>query len=103
MAGTRTVSGSNVTYDFKWVGPTARLDAIGDGAAHWLWDHGYGDHGTAEVPVAYASLTVTQKLAILDAHLAQVLTDAATAYKSQSDQDAARIAADAYATSNYGL
>lgn len=103
MAGTRTVSGSNVTYDFKWTAATTRLDAIADAAAHWIFDHGAGDHGTIEAPILYASLSAAQKLALLDAHLARVITDAATAYKSQADQDAARAAAAVYTGENYGL
>lgn len=103
MAGTRTTTGANTTYKFEWTKATASIDAIADAAAHYLWDHGYGDHGAEEAPILYSDLTVAQKLAILNAHLAKVLTDAATTYKSNTDQDEARIAADEYAKTNYTL
>ena len=100
MAGTRTVNGLNTTYKFEWTSATARIDAIADGAAHQLWNDGYGNHAEG---VLYVNLTVTQKLAMLDLYLAKVLTDLATTYKITLDRDAAMVAAGEYAKSNYEL
>jgi len=103
MAGTRTTTGTNTTYRFQWTAATARIDAIADGAARWFWRHGAGNHGTDDAPITYDSLSITEKVAILDAHIAQVMTDAATAEKSVADQESARLAADQYSKDNYRL
>ena len=93
MAGTRTGSGSTTTYTFSWTG--ANLDAIADAAARRI----YATTGNTD----YDALTIQQKVNILDGYIAQTLTDIAAAYKRDTDMQAAMMAADAYARSNYGL
>ena len=49
-------------------------------AVHYLWDHGIGDHGTPEEPIAWDDLTNQNKLTILVSHWKRVTMDAAKAY-----------------------
>ena len=90
MALTRTTSNSNATYTFKYTATTAIIDKKADQAAHYLFDVGYGDHGTDEAPKTYDMLTATEKRAILDKHVLQVILDASKAYRVNSDMDASR-------------
>jgi len=90
MALTRTISNGNATYTFKYTAVTAVIDKKADQAAHYLFDVGYGDHGTDESPKTYEMLTPAEKLAILDKHVLQVILDASKAYRVNADMDASR-------------
>ena len=90
MALTRTISNGNATYTFKYTAITAIIDKKADQAAHYLFDAGYGDHGTEEVPKTYDMLTATEKRAILDKHVLQVILDASKAYRVNADMDVSR-------------
>ena len=90
MALTRTVNGSNATYKFLYTATTAIMDKKADQAAHYLFDIGYGDHGTEEVPKTYDMLTATEKRAILDKHVLQVILDASKAYRVNADTSVSR-------------
>lgn len=91
MAGTFIVNGTSTTIAFTYTAPTTTVLAIVPAAAHYLWDHGYGDHGTEEIPIEFADLTNQQKLNLVDAYIRQTIIDLANTYKSIAAQDAARL------------
>jgi len=61
-------------------------------AAHWLYDHGRGDHGDEETPLTWDDLTNAQKLAIIDVEVRSHLIECAKAYNVNTAADAARVA-----------
>ena len=73
VAGQRTI-----TYT-KTIASAKMLD-LGEKAAHYLFDVGYGNHGTLEAPRLWAVITPQEKLDILDKYLSEVLRDAARSY-----------------------
>lgn len=92
MTGKFTVSGSNTTVEFSYTALTATIQSIVGGCAEYLWEHGYGDHGTSENPILFTSLSNQQKLDLVDAHVKNVIVDAANTQKSVKAQEAARVA-----------
>ena len=80
MAGNFTVTGSNTEVSFKWTKSTAKMQSLITSAAHYLWDVGYGNHGTIESPILFSSLNNQGKLDIVDAHVRQVILDVARSY-----------------------
>jgi hypothetical protein len=90
MSGKFTVSGTSTTITFAYTALTAQVQSIVGGCAEYLWDHGYGDHGTQEIPILFASLTNQQKLDLVDEHLKRVVLDAANTQKSIRAQEVAR-------------
>ena len=90
MALTRTISNGNATYTFKYTATSAIIDKKADQAAHYLFDLGFGNHGTEEVPKTYDMLTPAEKLAILDKHVLQVILDASKAYRVNADSSVSR-------------
>jgi len=90
MAGSFSVTSGNTTVNFSYTTTTVKVQAIVTDAAEWLWNHGYGDHGTAEVPILFSSLTNQQKLNLVDAYVKQVIIDTANTNKSVKAQDTAR-------------
>jgi hypothetical protein len=96
MAGTYFVTGNDVTLRFEWTLPIVdALSIVGD-CAEYLWNHGYGDHGTEEAPILFANITDQQKVDIVDRHFADVAVNAANTFKSQKAQEAARASEDAH-------
>jgi len=96
MALTRlpnTPSAGQAAYRFQYSAATAIIDKKADQAAHYLFDVGYGNHGTEEAPRTYADLSPAEKLAILDKHVLSVILDASKSYKANTDANTARDAA----------
>jgi hypothetical protein len=90
MAGTFTVNGANTTIKFEYTALTTTILSIVGSAAEYLWNHGYGDHGTVEIPILFTSLTNQEKLNLVDTHLKQVVIGLANTFKSVKAQDIAR-------------
>lgn len=90
MASSFTVNGANTKVTFEYTAPTATIQNIIGGGAEYLWDHGFGDHGTPETPVLFSSLTNNQKLDIVEDHLKKVMLDLANTQKSIKAQELAR-------------
>ena len=90
MASSFSVSGTNTTVVFSFIAPTTTIQNIVGNASEYLWEHGYGDHGTPEEPIVYSSLTNTQKLSLVENHVKQVILDLSNTYKSIKAQEAAR-------------
>jgi len=94
MAAKFTVDGSDVTVCLEYTAPIAKAqDVIGD-AAHYLYDHGKGDHGTDEEPTTFDDLSNQDKLDLVDAHVKQVILDLSNAYMINVAKEAARVAAE---------
>ena len=64
MPATFTVNGSNTTITITITSSTANIQAIFGIVCQYLWNDGYGDHGTFVAPILYSSLTNQQKLDI---------------------------------------
>jgi len=92
---TTTISGSGTdrTFTYEQTRPTAKIQGVLDSAAHYLFNHGYGDHGTEEVPRTYADQTTNEKLDMLDKHITRVLMDAADSFHVNDAIEVARLAA----------
>jgi hypothetical protein len=90
MTAKFTVSSTSTTITFTFTAPTGQIQSIVGGAAECLWNVGYGNHGTDEVPILFSSLTNQQKLDLVDEHLKRVVLDAANTQKSVKAQETAR-------------
>lgn len=86
-----TVSGTDTKITFEYTALTAKIQSIVGDCAEYLFNHGYGNHGTEEAPILFTDLTNQQKLDIVDKHVKQVIIDAANTFKSVKAQDAARL------------
>ena len=92
MTATLTVSGQNTTVTFTYVGPNAILQGVAEGACHALFMRGM------YYPLrTYASLTLAEKLVILDKFVAKAFSNLAKEDKVSEDVEAARIASQAAA------
>ncbi len=99
MAGTRTTASGNATYTFAWTKTTAIIDEIADNAAHKIWRNSHPD----ELDANYTTLTVQQKINIIDVFLAKQITALAGNYKKDVDVAATISTDDTYINANYGL
>lgn len=94
MAITKSVSNGNTTITLTYTALTGKIEATLTDAAHYLFDHGFGDHGTEETPRTFEDLTVAEIGAIVDAYVKKVIVDAAKTFSSNDAQNTARIAAE---------
>ena len=90
MTSKFTVSGTDTTITFSWTALTEKIVSIVGDCSEYLWEHGYGDHGTEEAPIVFDDLNNNQKLALVEAHLKDVIINASNTNKSLKAQDAAR-------------
>jgi hypothetical protein len=87
MTGKFTVSGSNTNIIFTYTAPTAYIQNVVGACAEYLWNTGYGNHGTPESPILYTSLTNQEKLNLVDEHLRRVVLGCANTFKSVKAQE----------------
>jgi len=80
MSAEFEVSGTDVIVRFEYTAPIVTAQKAITDAAHYLWDHGYGNHGTEEEPILFSSLSNQDKLNIVSTHLKTVIIDAARTY-----------------------
>ena len=85
--------GGNRTLTYEKTAPSDKILNVLDDCVHYLFDHGYGDHGTEEEPRTYADQTTPDKLDMLDKHLTRVLMEAAGAFHVNDAIEVARLAA----------
>ena len=90
MTATVTVNGQQATITFEYTGALSNMQALALTAAEYLFDHGYGDHGTDDQPRVFSDLSNAERLDMLDQHVRRVLMDAARAHLVASAIDAAR-------------
>lgn len=88
------------TLAISYTGPTAKLNAVLEDAAHYAFDHGYAAFGG---PGTWADQTMANKRAIVDAAVKQELIDKARAHHVNTSIEAEREAANAEASTNYGI
>ncbi len=100
MAAAFEVDGNNLMIKFEYAGPLAKTQEVAVAAAHYLWEHGYGDHGTDEEPILFDDLSNNEKLVLIDKHVKRVIMDAAHTYHVNARQSAERKAAQLYAEEN---
>jgi len=91
MTSKFTISGDQTTITFSWTALTEKIVSIVGDCSEYLWEHGYGDHGTEETPIVFDDLNNNQKLALVEAHLKDVIINASNTFKSVRAQDAARL------------
>lgn len=90
-----TVNGGNTTITFEYTAVTAKVQSIVTDCAQYLWDHGFGDHGTRLAPNLFENLTNNQKLSLVDDYIKSTIIDTANNEKSNKAQDTARATEDA--------
>ena len=103
MAAVFEVENGSLRVTFTYVSPTAKMQEVAEDAAHYLWEHGYGDHGTEEEPIEFEDLTNQGKLDLIDQHVKRVIIDIATDYHVNNEQFLAREAAQEYAAENISI
>ena len=64
MPASFSVNGSNTTITITITGSTVNIQNIFGIVTQYLWNDGYGDHGTAFEPILFSSLSNQQKLDI---------------------------------------
>lgn len=90
MAGSFVVDGSDVTITFEYTTNQTKAQSIIGDSAHYLWDKGFGDHGTDKEPVFFDDLTNQQKLNVVDEYVKKSILDTSNTYKSVEAQNLAR-------------
>ena len=95
MASKFTISGTETKITFEWTALTEKISSIVGDCAEYLFNHGYGDHGTEEEPIIFADLNNAQKLQLVEAHLKDVIINASNTFKSNKAQTIAREAEEA--------
>ena len=103
MAAEFKVENGNLRVTFTYIAPQAKMMEVAEDAAHYLWEHGYGDHGTEEEPILFDDLTNQQKLDLLDTHVRRVIIDVAKDYHVNNEQILARETASTYAEENISI
>ena len=102
---TVTISGitnGDRTLTFEKTAASDKILNVLDDAVHYLFNHGYGDHGTEEVPRTYEDQSITEKAQMLDEHLTRVIREAAEAFHVNDAIETARLAAIAEADFDLG-
>ena len=83
------------TFTFSKTVESQKLLDLGEKAALYLWNIGYGNHGTLESPRQWADVSNAEKMQILDQYLGvtlrdlaktQVVTDAVDATRATAEQ-----------------
>lgn len=97
---TFTTTGDNTTITFKYTGLTTVIQNIVGDAAEYLWNHGYGNHGTEESPIVFSSLTNQQKLDLVGEHVKNVIINEANDNKNNKAIELTRVTEEA---SKYSL
>ena len=103
MAATFKVEGTDLRVTFTYLAPQAKMMEVAEDAAHYLWEHGYGDHGTEEEPILFDDLNNVEKLDLLDQHVKRVIIDVSKDYHVNNEQILAREAASIYADENISI
>lgn len=94
MAGTFTVVGTKTTLNFSYTALTIQIQGVVGAAAQYLFDKGYGNHGTPDAPILFASLANQQKLDIVDAYLRWAVIDLSKTQTINAAMQAAQTATD---------
>ena len=95
MTSKFTIIGDKTKITFEWESLTTLIQSIVGDCAEYLFNHSYGDHGTEEAPILFGDLNNNQKLALVEAHLKDVIINASNTFKSNKAQTIAREAEEA--------
>ena len=91
MTVTVTGTGLNRTFTYSKLSTLVKITDMGEKAAHYLFDLGFGNHGTPESPITFAELTNPQMLALLDGYITRSLRDLAFTYDENEVVNSARL------------
>lgn len=101
MAVTITNNGDTTgTITFEATTDFDRLFLIASNWAEYIWNHGYGDHGTDEAPIVYADLSNAEKFALINQRIIDVGKAEAQTNYVNAQQNEARATAKVYADDN---
>lgn len=78
------------TITFSYTANKAKLDTTLDDAAHYIWNLGYGDHGTAEAPRTWEQTNNSERLALIDDAVRREIIEKAKSYHVAQGQKAAQ-------------
>ena len=78
------------TLTLTYTVPKARLDAVLLDAAHYLFDAGYGNHGTHQAPRVWEDLSTQERLALIDEATKRDMMDRAKSYHLTQAAETAR-------------
>jgi len=76
MAAKFTVQGTNLLIEMDWLGTLESIQRVVQNAAAYLFDKGFGNHGTEEEPRVFADLTPQEWLDIVYNHFTTVAVNA---------------------------
>ena len=93
MPASFSVNGSNTTITLTITSTTVNIQAVFGIVTQYLWNDGYGNHGSVDNPILFSSLTNQQKLDILYAYIVRsikniLILDAREKSKIQNQLDA---------------
>jgi hypothetical protein len=80
MAVTYEIQNSQAIVIHQMIGAKTKVQKGYESAAHYLWNRGYGDHGTEETPIVWNDLTNQEKLNLVHAYLIQIIREMARTY-----------------------
>ena len=90
MPATFTVSNGNLIIEMTWENELEKVQRVVFDAAAYLFDKGFGDHGTEEEPIVFDDLSAQQKLNLVYNHFTRVAINAADTWVSTEAQRIAR-------------
>ena len=90
MSAKFTVSNGNLIIEMDWIGELAKIQRVVFDAAAYLFDKGFGNHGTEEAPRTFEDLDNQEKLDLVYNHFTRVAVNAADTWISIEAQRVAR-------------
>lgn len=91
----------NLVFTFSKTATPTKMTDLANKSAEYLFNIGYGNHGTPEEPRTFADTTNKERLDILDQFIARTLRDTAHTQHITAAIDAART--DAEQTGDFEL
>ena len=85
-----SVDNGEVVITMTWQNSQEVIERVVYDAAAYLFDKGFGNHGTEEEPIVFSDLSPQQKLNLVYNHFTQVAKDAADTWVSVEAQRIAR-------------
>jgi hypothetical protein len=86
--------GGALVFTFSKTAPSGKLTDLANKAAEYLFNKGYGNHGTPEAPRKFADLSNAEKMNILDQFITEGLKSAAQTQHVESAVQIARTTAE---------
>ena len=90
MSAKFTVQNGDLEIEMTWVGLTDKIQRVVEDAAAYLFNKGYGDHGTEEEPRDFDDQSNQERLNMVYNHFTTVAKNAADTWASTEAQRVAR-------------